>query len=77
MADRSSVQRQTSETGNQADRGSSERLEGILAPMPPTNVAPANDNPELTELCACLPVTEDEVRLLHQYLGQEILALFS
>jgi hypothetical protein len=38
---------------------------------------PANDNPALDSLPPCLPVTEDEVRLLHQYHGQQILALFA
>ena len=77
MANCSWVQRQKRDIGNQADAGSSGPLEGILASLPATNVASANDNSVLTELPSCLPVTEDEVTLLHQYLGQEILALFS
>lgn len=77
MANRSSVQRHDNEIGNQADARRSGPLEGILAPLPATNVAPANDNRDRCELPACLPVSDDEVRLLHQYLGQEILALFS
>jgi hypothetical protein len=36
----------------------------------------ANDNPTLDDLPPCLVVTNEEVRLLHLYLGQEILALF-
>lgn len=37
---------------------------------------PANDNPSIDDLPACLVVTDDEVRLLHRYLGRQILALF-
>ena len=36
----------------------------------------ANDNPPIDDLPACLAVSDDEVKLLQQYLGQEILALF-
>lgn len=36
----------------------------------------ANDNPPIDDLPACLAVSDDEVTLLQQYLGQEILALF-
>jgi hypothetical protein len=39
--------------------------------------APANDNPQLNDLPPCLPVTDEEVTLLHQHLGREILGLFS
>lgn len=42
----------------------------------PVCVSPANDNPTLTDLPACLPVTDEEVRLLHRNLGPQILALF-
>ena len=38
--------------------------------------SPANDNPSINDLPACLEVTDEEVRLLHRYLGQQILALF-
>jgi len=38
--------------------------------------APANDNPFIEHLPACLAVTDDEVRLLDRYLGRQILALF-
>jgi len=37
----------------------------------------ANDNPTSSDLPACLLVTEEEVRLLQRYLGQQILGLFS
>lgn len=37
---------------------------------------PANDNPSIAGLPACLEVTDEEVRLLHRYLGRQILALF-
>ncbi len=36
----------------------------------------ANDNPPIDDLPACLAVSDDEVKLLQQYLGQEILTLF-
>ena len=36
----------------------------------------ANDNPPIDDLPARLSVSDDEVTLLQQYLGQEILALF-
>lgn len=42
----------------------------------PQSVAPANDNPSIEHLPACLEITDDEVRLLHRYLGRQILALF-
>ena len=38
--------------------------------------APANDNSAVIDLPACLAVTDEEVRLLHRYLGRQILALF-
>ena len=38
--------------------------------------SPANDNPSIDNLPACLEVTDEEVRLLHRYLGRQILALF-
>lgn len=42
----------------------------------PQAASPANDNRSNVNLPACLVVTDDEVRLLHRYLGQQILALF-
>ena len=51
--------------GQQSDRS-------IGAPRPP-----ANDNIAIQSLPACLPVTDDEVMLLHRYLSREILGLFS
>lgn len=42
----------------------------------PQSGAPANDNPSIERLPACLEVTDDEVRLLDRYLGRQILALF-
>jgi hypothetical protein len=42
----------------------------------PQSGSPANDNPSVKDLPACLEVTDEEVRLLHRYLGQQILALF-
>ena len=42
----------------------------------PQSCSPANDNPSIEHLPTCLEVTDDEVRLLHRYLGRQILALF-
>jgi hypothetical protein len=42
----------------------------------PQSGSPANDNPSIDDLPPCLEVTDDEVRLLHRYLGRQILALF-
>lgn len=36
----------------------------------------ANDNPAVINLPTCLEVTDEEVRLLHRYLGRQILGLF-
>ena len=48
--------------------------------VPATNLpqaeSPANDNPSIDDLPTCLAVTDEEVRLLHRYLGRQILALF-
>ena len=42
----------------------------------PQSGSAANDNPSIDDLPTCLEVSEDEVRLLHRYLGRQILALF-
>ena len=42
----------------------------------PQSGSPANDNSSTDDLPACLEVTDEEVRLLHRYLGRQILALF-
>ena len=42
----------------------------------PQSGSPANDNRSFDDLPACLEITDEEVRLLHRYLGQQILALF-
>ena len=42
----------------------------------PQSGSPANDNPSIDDLPSCLEVSDDEVRLLHRYLGRQILALF-
>jgi hypothetical protein len=42
----------------------------------PQSGSPANDNPSIHDLPACLEITDEEVRLLHRYLGRQILALF-
>ena len=42
----------------------------------PQSGSPANDNPSINDLPACLEVTDEEVSLLHRYLGRQILALF-
>lgn len=45
------------------------------AELPPPG-PPANDNRLHDNLPACLAVTDEEVMLLHRYLGGQILALF-
>lgn len=77
MADHGSVRRQINETSNHPTARNLSSRDGIFDALAATNIAPANDNPEINELPACLPVTDAEVSLLHQYLGQEILGLFS
>lgn len=42
----------------------------------PQSGSPANDNSSIDDMPTCLAVTDDEVRLLHRYLGRQILALF-
>jgi hypothetical protein len=42
----------------------------------PQGGSPANDNLAIIDLPTCLAVTDEEVKLLHQYLGRQILALF-
>ena len=42
----------------------------------PQSGSPANDNPAAIDLPTCIEVTDEEVRLLHRYLGRQILALF-
>ena len=51
-------------------------LDPLLRAVPSRNT-PANDNPQLKGSPTCLPVTDEEVTLLHQYLSREILGLFS
>ena len=38
--------------------------------------SPANDNPSIDDLPTCLEVTDEDVRLLHRFLGRQIFALF-
>jgi hypothetical protein len=45
-------------------------------PAVPGRNTPANDNPADHDLRPCLPITDEEVTLLHQYLRREILDLF-
>jgi hypothetical protein len=52
-------------------------LNWTLAPLVPSRNTPANDNPHDEDLPPCLPVTDEEVTLLHRYLSREILGLFS
>ena len=51
-------------------------LDPRLTAVPGRNT-PANDNPAGHDLPPCLPVTDEEVTLLHRYLSREILGLFS
>jgi hypothetical protein len=52
-------------------------LPGPSSAAVPLRNTPANDNPADHNLPPCLPVTDEEVILLHQYLSREILDLFS
>ena len=51
-------------------------IDSLLSAVPSRNT-PANDNPADHDLPSCLPVTDEEVTLLHRYLSREILGLFS
>lgn len=51
-------------------------LDPVL-PVPPGRHTAANDNPRNHDLPPCLPVTDEEITLLHRYLSREILGLFS
>ena len=42
----------------------------------PQSGSPANDNPSIEHLPACVGITDDAVRWLDRYLGRQILALF-
>ena len=52
-------------------------LLNLVSPAVPGRNTPANDNPADHDLPPCLPVTDEEVTLLHRYLSREILGLFS
>lgn len=69
---------QASTNGDQSSEVSDD--EGLLDPLLPAVPArntPANDNPCDNGLLPCLPVTDEEVTLLHRYLSREILGLLS
>ena len=51
-------------------------LRHLVSPAVPCRNTPANDNPADHDLPYCLPVTDEEVTLLHRYLSREILGLF-
>ena len=53
-----------------------ELLGRSCAAVPGRNT-PANDNRGDHDLSPCLPVTDEEVTLLHRYHSREILGLFS
>jgi hypothetical protein len=76
MANRSSIRRTR---GSRPARNAAND-DACLNAVPETNLlqtgSPANDNPTIDNLPACLAVTDEEVRLLHRYLGRQILALF-
>lgn len=48
----------------------------VRVAISPSSSPPANDNLYHHDFPACLAVTDDELRLLRCYLGQQILALF-
>jgi hypothetical protein len=76
MANRSSIRRARS--SKPARNAAND--DACPSAVPETNLlqagSPANDNPTINNLPACLEVTDEEVGLLHRYLGRQILALF-
>jgi len=76
MVNRSSIRRTRS--SKSARRAAND--DAYQGAIPETNLpqagSPANDNPSIGNLPACLDVTHEEVRLLHRHLGRQILALF-
>jgi hypothetical protein len=70
MADREAVRR--SQSAAKRERAQSKPLS-----FAGTGGASSNDNPVSDDLPTCLEVTDEEVSLLHRYLGQQILGLFS
>jgi len=76
MADRSSTRRARGarparSAANDDASPSADRQTKLPQPS-----SPANDNPSIDHLPACLEVTDEEVRLLHRFMGRQILALF-
>jgi len=61
----------------QSPEASNDALIDRLVPGVSGRNTPANDNPGDHDLLSCLPVTDEEVTLLHRYLSREILGLFS
>ena len=74
MANGHAIRRKTREAKPRAAKIDS--IGRLTVPADGTASPPANDNANMPQLPACLPVTDDEVRLLHQYLSREILGLF-
>jgi hypothetical protein len=76
MANRSSIRR----AGGSEPTRNAANDDACLSAVPETNLpqggSPANDNLAIIDLPTCLAVTDEEVKLLHQYLGRQILALF-
>ena len=76
MADRSSTRRARSAKPARSAANDDVSPGSSLQANLPQAGSPANDNPSIDDLPACLPVTDEEVRLLHRFLGRQILALF-
>lgn len=76
MANRHAIRRETTEGGPAAAK-EAVSIGSLKASADGAANAPANDNVSVLQFPACLPVTDDEVRLLHRYLSREILGLFS
>lgn len=64
-------------TAQRPEPANDDRLLDPLLPDVSARSTPANDNPGDNRLLPCLPVTDEEVTLLHRYLSREILDLFS
>ena len=78
MANRGPIQRERGDTEPvPVAAGGSGSMSGQVERKSSKAALPANDNPKLDHLVPCLPVTDEEVRLLHRYLSREILGLFA
>ena len=71
------LRRTATATGQRPEPANDDEILDPPSPAVPRRNGPANDNPAGHDLPSCLPVTDEEVTLLHRYLSREILGLFS